>query len=125
MTHSTVSGQPTCAHQVPSSSSSSSRLTVQRPAEGVAGAVITSQSFDPELFIPERFLQGSAGVAVGSQLVFGAGARRCLGEKLALADAKVFLAVLVRGLGVELAHGAEKAGFPFPQAHMSCRLFVQ
>jgi cytochrome P450 len=77
----------------------------------------------PGVFNPERFL-ALEGHAQGSQLVFGAGKRSCLGEKLAWTDLKVMLAVIGRGYEFEVAPGAEVGGFPFPSAHMHCSRFA-
>ena len=78
---------------------------------------------DPSVFNPERFL-APGGQAQGSQLVFGAGKRSCLGEKLAWTDLKVMLAVIGRGYTFEVAPGGKIGGFPFPSAQMSCTTFA-
>jgi cytochrome P450 len=76
----------------------------------------------PTAFNPERFLTPE-GMETGAQLVFGAGARACLGERLAWADIKVLLATLMRGYGYKLARPAEIGGFPFPTAKLDCSSF--
>eukprot|EP00775_Hariotina_reticulata_P010240 gene10240-10399_t len=118
----TMPTTPVTPSELPPAEVSSSILPAP---EGIIDTVAVPTMFEPEHFSPERFLQGPTGAAIGSQLVFGAGARRCLGEGLALADARLFLAVLVRSFSFELAPGSEIAGFPFPQANVSCRVFTE
>jgi cytochrome P450 len=76
----------------------------------------------PTAFNPDRFLTPE-GRESGAQLVFGAGARACLGERLAWADIKVLLATLMRGYAFTLAAPPDIGGFPFPTAKLDCSSF--
>ncbi|MEQ1502240.1 MAG: cytochrome P450 [Myxococcota bacterium] len=62
---------------------------------------------DPEGFDPERWLDGRAEVArkAGAYLPFGFGQRRCVGEPLALLEARLVLAQVVRKVHLELSPG--------------------
>ena len=72
----------------------------------------------PALFYPERFL-APEGAAPGAQLVFGGGKRYCLGASLAMAEAKVLLAVVARSLAFNVdAAKTSIGGFPFPTVKM-------
>jgi cytochrome P450 len=62
---------------------------------------------DPLRFDPERFLGTGAGrgAARGDYLPFGAGPRLCIGRDVALVQAVLILAVLLRGRRVERPDG--------------------
>eukprot|EP00882_Tetradesmus_deserticola_P009214 GHRQ01009718.1.p4 GENE.GHRQ01009718.1~~GHRQ01009718.1.p4 ORF type:complete len:153 (+),score=39.74 GHRQ01009718.1:1289-1747(+) len=78
----------------------------------------------PANFNPDRFLTPE-GREQGTQLVFGAGSRSCLGERLAWLDLKVMLATLMRAYQFKLAAPAEIGGFPFPVAKINCSRFTR
>jgi pentalenene oxygenase len=52
---------------------------------------------DPDRFLPDRWLPGQAvAVPPGAMIPFGAGSRKCIGETLALTEATVAVAFIVR-----------------------------
>lgn len=61
---------------------------------------------DPALFQPERFYEDPNGGASGffNNLPFGNGGRRCVGERLALGEARLGIASLVRKFNIEHVH---------------------
>jgi cytochrome P450 len=67
---------------------------------------------DAEEFRPQRWLNTDAssptrGLAQQQWLAFGVGARRCLGERLAYAEAKLVLAVLLHSYVIEKSGRSE------------------
>lgn len=60
---------------------------------------------DPSVFAPERFYEDVNGGAVNmwTQSPFGQGARRCVGERLALGEARLGIASILRKFQVEQA----------------------
>lgn len=59
----------------------------------------------PEEFRPERWLEEGKGVPSLPMVDFGSGAHRCLGEQLAMLEATVMLAQLLRNFEWELVNG--------------------
>ena len=67
---------------------------------------------NPEAFVPERWMEGTPEYALDSQvqgkwMPFGDGTRVCVGQRLALMEAKVALAHVFRRCGLlGFAHGS-------------------
>lgn len=59
----------------------------------------------PLEFLPERWLQTGVAVAAPPMINFGSGAHRCIGEHLAMLEATVMLAQLLRHYTWELVNG--------------------
>lgn len=59
----------------------------------------------PEQFLPERWLEENKGSLSLPMIDFGSGAHRCLGEHLAMLEATVMLAQLLRHFNWELVNG--------------------
>ena len=71
----------------------------------LAGAAHSSKYFsEPEKFRPERWIEKTdrGTVETSTHLPFSAGARRCIGEQLALIESKVMLCELIRQFNIEL-----------------------
>jgi cytochrome P450 len=60
----------------------------------------------PLEFLPERWLQAGVEVPAPPMIDFGSGAHRCIGEHLAMLEATVMLAQLLRHYDWELVNGA-------------------
>ncbi|SBO43261.1 Cytochrome P450 [Cyanobium sp. NIES-981] len=60
----------------------------------------------PLEFLPERWQQGGADTPAPPMIDFGSGAHRCIGEHLAMLEATVMLAQLLRHYTWELVNGA-------------------
>ncbi|MEA5399474.1 cytochrome P450 [Synechococcus sp. BA-124 BA4] len=59
----------------------------------------------PLEFLPERWLQAGAGAPLPPMIDFGSGTHRCIGEHLAMLEATVMLAQLLRHYDWELVNG--------------------
>jgi cytochrome P450 len=59
----------------------------------------------PEQFLPERWLEENKGSLSLPMINFGSGVHRCLGEHLAMLEATVMLAQLLRHFDWELVNG--------------------
>ena len=86
----------------------------------------------PDEFLPERWLKDQQGNTKPlTMLVFGSGPHRCLGESLAMLEATVMLALLLRYFDWELVNGRtslEQLGqnlTVFPQDRMPVRFKVR
>lgn len=80
-------------------------------------------ALDPHNFNPDRFLMED-GQAQGHQLVFGLGKRACLGASLAMAEARLFLAVLARGYQYQVVGPVKVVPFPFPVVELDVDFHV-
>jgi cytochrome P450 len=73
---------------------------------------------DADEFRPERFAEGVAGASVGDRppafFAFGGGPRTCVGQSFALLEAKMGLAMILRGFALELSSSYSHAPFPAP-----------
>jgi cytochrome P450 len=69
---------------------------------------------DPEEFRPERFAPGSSSSLRGAYYPFGLGPHRCVGEQLALLEAKLVLATVVQRYRLRLKEGHSIAPGVFP-----------
>lgn len=86
----------------------------------------------PDEFLPERWLKDEQGNTKPlTMLVFGSGAHRCIGESLAMLEATVMLALLLRYFDWELVNGRtslEQLGqnlTVFPEDRMPVRFKVR
>ena len=86
----------------------------------------------PDEFLPERWLKDQEGnIQPLTMLVFGSGPHRCLGESLAMLEATVMLALLLRYFNWEIVNGGrslEQLGqnlTVFPQDRMPVRFKVR
>ncbi|MET7453102.1 cytochrome P450 [Streptomyces sp. NPDC005574] len=78
---------------------------------------------DPERFRPERWLpEGAAGIPPGAMLPFASGARRCLGDRFAVAEATVTVAAVAARR--RLLHLPGPAEQPRPGATLGPRSLV-
>ena len=71
------------------------------------GAMMRQPTYfeEPNVFKPERFLDPKTNDKMAAFLPFLAGSRLCLGYKLALAEMKTILAILVRRFKFEMIPG--------------------
>ncbi|KAK8452135.1 hypothetical protein SEVIR_5G063800v4 [Setaria viridis] len=73
---------------------------------------------DADDFRPERFAEGVAGALGGDRppafFPFGGGPRTCVGQSFALLEAKMGLAMILRGFALELSPSYSHAPFPAP-----------
>ena len=60
---------------------------------------------NPDRFLPERWLENGKEILSVPTLAFGSGLHRCLGEHLALLEATIMLALLLRHFDWELVNG--------------------
>lgn len=60
---------------------------------------------DPAAFRPERFLPGAPAPERGSYIPFGIGPRQCIGAQVALVEAALVIAMLVRAFRIEPTTG--------------------
>lgn len=84
---------------------------------GVTGRLLDERWPTDSRFDPSRFL-ADGGSKPGSQLPFGIGAHTCIGQRIALLEIKIFVALLLRGYEYEIKSskrpfiGRESDGMP-------------
>lgn len=108
----------------------SRRATEERELDGFripAGALVCVSPYilhrdpsswpEPERFLPERFAPGAPPPPEGAYMPFSDGPRQCIGERFALLEAQIVLAMIRRSLRIELV----PAGIPEPEALVTLR----